>query len=418
MDGNKPDDDLKPDPSDRPSGRPRQNTTGYDKEPSLNIDDVDIEVEARAEAEADERRPTSAGRAREQEPFVAQDEEDRPRRRRPPAANKPSVSRQHIMLGVGILVLLLIIFGIGSALKGPSSNVNAGANNASSERNINLSGGSMTQENTVTNASPDASAQSGGDARDISLPPISSTPTQSLPAQTQDGQQRMEIQGDLNNALTPPQDGQVQMGDTASSTLPTQPATVAGIGNGGSREPQASRPAQVTEPRRPPRQTTVIEAPHKQPQRQAPAKSEPKPAVKAPTQTASTPAKAPVATSTPKAAESKPAAASAGTTTSSSAAKASTGNVGALTSASPSHYTLQLSSSSNYANLNAWAKKEKLQDYVVYQTQREGKPWFVLVKGVYASKDEAKRAVSSLPADVQAKNPWTKPISQVQSDLK
>ncbi|WP_333892038.1 SPOR domain-containing protein, partial [Atlantibacter subterraneus] len=99
-------------------------------------------------------------------------------------------------------------------------------------------------------------------------------------------------------------------------------------------------------------------------------------------------------------------------------AGASSGNVGSLKSAPSSHYTLQLSSSSNYNNLNAWAKKESLKNYVVYQTTRNGQPWYVLVSGVYASKEDAKRAVSTLPADVQAKNPWAKPIHQVQADLK
>jgi DamX protein len=41
--------------------------------------------------------------------------------------------------------------------------------------------------------------------------------------------------------------------------------------------------------------------------------------------------------------------------------------------------------------------------YVVYETTRNGQPWYVLVSGIYASKDEAKRAVTTLPADVQAK---------------
>ena len=64
------------------------------------------------------------------------------------------------------------------------------------------------------------------------------------------------------------------------------------------------------------------------------------------------------------------------------------------------------------------AKKEKLDRYVVYETSRNGQPWYVLVSGIYASKEEAKRAVTSLPADVQAKNPWAKPLHQVQADLK
>ncbi|WP_181942973.1 SPOR domain-containing protein, partial [Klebsiella pneumoniae] len=69
------------------------------------------------------------------------------------------------------------------------------------------------------------------------------------------------------------------------------------------------------------------------------------------------------------------------------------GNVGSLKSAPSSHYTLQLSSSSNYDNLNGWAKKENLKNYVVYETTRNGQPWYVLVSGVYASKEEAKKAV-------------------------
>lgn len=74
-----------------------------------------------------------------------------------------------------------------------------------------------------------------------------------------------------------------------------------------------------------------------------------------------------------------------------------------MKSAPSGHYTLQLSSSSNYNNLNSWAKKEKLEKYVVYETTRNGQPRYVLVSGIYASKDEAKRAVATLPADVQAK---------------
>ena len=142
-------------------------------------------------------------------------------------------------------------------------------------------------------------------------------------------------------------------------------------------------------------------------------------------------ARTPVKTETAKPAEvakpveaAKPAASSTAQAPAATAAPAAsggsktTGNVGALKSAPSSHYTLQLSSSSNYDNLNNWAKKENVKNYVVYQTTRNGQPWYVLVSGVYATKDDAKRAVSSLPADVQAKNPWAKPVRQVQADLK
>ena len=153
----------------------------------------------------------------------------------------------------------------------------------------------------------------------------------------------------------------------------------------------------------------------KAPETKAPAQTKPAVTqpVKAPTPAATTAPKATATTTAPAA--TTPAAPAAKT---GAASGKTTGNVGSLQSASSSNYTLQLSSSSNYDNLNAWAKKSNLKNYVVYQTTRNGQPWYVLVSGIYASKDEAKRAVSTLPADVQAKNPWAKPIHQVQADMK
>ncbi len=130
-------------------------------------------------------------------------------------------------------------------------------------------------------------------------------------------------------------------------------------------------------------------------------KTEPKPVAQAPKRTepaapvAST--KAPAATSAPAPKETATTApvqtASPAQTTATPAAGGKTaGNVGSLKSAPSSHYTLQLSSSSNYDNLNGWAKKENLKNYVVYETTRNGQPWYVLVSGVYASKEEAKKS--------------------------
>ncbi|SQI19841.1 DamX protein [Salmonella enterica subsp. arizonae] len=121
MDEFKPEDELKPDPSDRRTGRSRQSSE-RDNEPQINFDDVDLD--------ADDRRPTRARKARSEEPEVEEEYEsdeddtvveervDRRPRKRKKAAHKPA-SRQYMMMGVGILVLLLLIIGIGSALKAP-----------------------------------------------------------------------------------------------------------------------------------------------------------------------------------------------------------------------------------------------------------------------------------------------------------
>ncbi|MGM5094945.1 cell division protein DamX [Salmonella enterica] len=425
MDEFKPEDELKPDPSDRRTGRSRQSSE-RDSEPQINFDDVDLD--------ADDRRPTRTRKARSEEPEVEEeyesDEDDtvdeerverRPRKRKK-AAHKPA-SRQYMMMGVGVLVLLLLIIGIGSALKAPSTS--SSEPSASGEKSIDLSGNAADQANATQPAPGATSAEqtAGNTSQDISLPPISSTPTKGQSPVVADGQQLVEVQGDLNNALT---QNPEQMNNVAvNSTLPTEPATVAPVRNG-----STTRQAAVSEPAerhttRPERKQAVIEP--KKPQTTAKTTTaEPKkpvapvkrtePAAPAATPKATTTTAAPTATASAAPVQTaKPAQAS---TTPVAGGGKSAGNVGALKSAPSSHYTLQLSSSSNYDNLNGWAKKENLKNYVVYETTRNGQPWYVLVTGMYASKEDAKRAVSTLPADVQAKNPWAKPLHQVQADLK
>ncbi|WP_222889370.1 cell division protein DamX [Enterobacter sp. C2] len=438
MDEFKPEDELKTDPSDRRPGRTRQSSE-RDSDPQINFDDVDLD--------ADDRRPSRTRKAREEsdESYEEQELEEsavdeerverRPRKRKKAPAAKPA-SRQYLMMGLGILVLLLLIVGIGSALKSPADK--SGSEQASSEKSVNLSDNAADQANGTQPAPGATSAeQTAGNPQDVSLPPIASTPTQGQTPAAPEGQQRVEVQGDLNNALAQPQNQNQVDSVAVNSTLPTEPATVAPVHNAKaaeSRQTAASeRQASATEHRAAPRterQQAVIEpkptqsAPKAaaQPKRTETATSTAQPKATTSAAPAAKPSAAVTATAptqsakpatTPAPAAAAPAAAAPAAT-----ANASTGNVGSLKSAPGSHYTLQLSSSSNYNNLNAWAKKENLKNFVVYQTSRNGQPWYVLVSGVYASKDDAKRAVSTLPADVQAKNPWAKPLHQVQADLK
>ncbi|WP_449506701.1 cell division protein DamX [Enterobacter hormaechei] len=432
MDEFKPEDELKPDPSDRRTGRSRQSSE-RDNEPQINFDDVDLD--------ADDRRPSRSRNARnerEDEEYESEEElmdeqpvERRPRKRKKAVAAKPA-SRQYIMMGLGVLVLVLLIVGIGSALKAPSTH--STEQTASAEKSIDLSGNDASNQANGAQPAPGTTSaeQTAGNTsagQDISLPPVSATPTQGQAPVTPEGQQRVEVQGDLNNALTQPQNQEQVNAAVVNSTLPTEPATVAPVHGSNAQQQTAAtetKPRQtqtaarqerkqaVIEPKRETKPQTVAKAPEtKAPAQTKPAVSQP---VKAPTPAATAAPKATVTTTAP-AATAAPAATPTASASSTAAGK-TTGNVGSLKSASSSNYTLQLSSSSNYDNLNAWAKKSNLKNYVVYQTTRNGQPWYVLVSGVYASKDEAKRAVSTLPADVQAKNPWAKPIHQVQADLK
>ena len=300
----------------------------------------------------------------------------RPRKSSP--APKTPVSRQRMMMGIGVLVLLLLVIGIGSALNEPDSSKpaasagNGAATSGGNERNIDLSGSTMSGQN---DSAADGNAAAGNnDANEapqpVSVPPVSPTPTEAAPIEAPQNQQRVELPGDLNNALTN-QQGQMDsaaQGAMNSSSLPTAPATVSGSAQVAPSVQSGSKPASTHKP-------AVNPTPAKQ--------NHP--------QTAKQNSKA------------------APTASASHVAPAQQGTPGGS-------YTLQLSSASRSDTLKAWAKQQNLSNYHVYQTTRNGQPWYVLVSGSYATPAEAKRAVASLPADVQAKKPWVKPVSQVKKE--
>ncbi|QXG54929.1 SPOR domain-containing protein [Pantoea jilinensis] len=325
------------------------------------------------------------------------------RPRKPSAAAKVPASRQRIMMGVGILVLLLLVLGIGSALNGPdekkpatAGTTPAASGGSGSEKNIDLGGSSsmsagQTPPSGQTTPAADANnASTSGEGasapqRDVSMPPVASTPTQAAPVDAPANQQRVTLPGDLNSALTNQQQqvDNAAMGTQGGSSLPTAPATVSG--NAGT----AANPVAA-------------------PSRQTPNKSSAsaRPAHDSSHKTASKPATR----------DSKTHTTSAHSPASSAPATASTGSSSASKSVPGGSYTLQLSGASKAESLNAWAKQQNLSGYHVYKTTRNGQPWYVLVNGSYATPADAKRAVASLPAEVRAKNPWVKPVSQVKKE--
>ncbi|MGF6191825.1 SPOR domain-containing protein [Serratia sp. 2723] len=312
----------------------------------------------------------------------------RPSRSRRPAATGPrfAVSRQHMMIGIGILVLLLLIIGIGSALKAPTKHEVA---QQGATRDINLSGSSSltTSNNGVAGGTTDTNDNNGvstSQPQTVSVPPISSTPTEAQPVAPQGGAgERVDLPGNMADALSS-QQGQVDAAAAQSinapvSALPTAPATVM---NGAAARPAAHNNA------------TAATQPHK------------------------TPATKPAATK--PATSAKPSATTTTVYTPPASGKSGvvSGSGSSLKTAPGSHYTLQLSSASRSDTLNAFAKQQNLPHFMVYETKRDGKPWYVLVSGNYASSAEAKRAIATLPAEVQAKKPWVRPVQQVQQDLK
>ncbi|WP_350306649.1 SPOR domain-containing protein [Photorhabdus viridis] len=280
----------------------------------------------------------------------------RPSRSRQPL-NKPkfAVSRQQLMIGIGILVLLLLIMAISSALKAPTEHEKQQSPNVA-EKNIDLSGSPSKNDNNQSVTSENTTANTINGPQEINIPPVSGTPTQPQQPQVNNGEsQRIELPGHTPDALTQQQSN---------------------INHAVQNLNQAQQPQTVTPP----------PAVQQKPENIHPLKPE-------------TPAK------------SKP------STNHTSNSKNNAAGSNPL-KAPINHYTLQLSSASRSDTLTAFAKKNNLTHYKVYETKRNGKTWFILIHGDYSSVSEAKRAVSSLPAEIQAKKPWVRTMQQVQQDLR
>lgn len=331
----------------------------------------------------------------DQEEFKADDElkpdaSDRrpPRsRNRRPAASRLAVSRQHLMIGAGVLALLVVIVVIGAALKSPTKDNASASATPGGAREISLS--DSGSDANVPVASNRTEAQDGrgldsaspGQPQPITMPDVASAPMPSAPVAQDGGQQRIDLVGNsLSDALS--------QQEAELDALPTAPATLAGSA---------------------PRMT------QKAPAEMAPSHRE----EKAPARhSEKSVARAPTASSSPKQTVHLPTVGSNGKPTASLPPTAGSSAGGALKSAPGSHYTLQLSGASQPNTLKAFAQRQNLSHYWVYETSRNGKPWYVLVSGNYATSAEARRAMAALPTEVQAMKPWARPLSQVQKDAK
>lgn len=88
-----------------------------------------------------------------------------------------------------------------------------------------------------------------------------------------------------------------------------------------------------------------------------------------------------------------------------------------LRTAPAHHYTLQLSSAATPDGLYQSARRHKLSNYLVYETVRHDRQWYVLVYGDYPDFSSAKSALHSLPSAFDKNNPWIRSLKQVQREL-
>lgn len=90
-----------------------------------------------------------------------------------------------------------------------------------------------------------------------------------------------------------------------------------------------------------------------------------------------------------------------------------------LRAAPSDYYTLQLMGSYNKSDVIALIDSNRLEGKATYyQTLHDGKPWYVLVYGLYKTSQEAHIAIKQLPKDLQQQKPWVNLISNVQASIR
>lgn len=79
------------------------------------------------------------------------------------------------------------------------------------------------------------------------------------------------------------------------------------------------------------------------------------------------------------------------------------------------HYTVQIIAMYDRKRLCKFIDKNHLNKQVkIYQSELQGKPWYVAVCGDFKSHEEALKAISCLPAEVKEQKPWVRSVASLQ----
>ena len=87
---------------------------------------------------------------------------------------------------------------------------------------------------------------------------------------------------------------------------------------------------------------------------------------------------------------------------------------GDIRSQPPGYFTVQLVASSSMKNLMAFVQRHNLSDQWIAETNVNGRTWFVLLSGVYASKNEAANALADARARLDT-SPWIRTVGSLQA---
>lgn len=85
----------------------------------------------------------------------------------------------------------------------------------------------------------------------------------------------------------------------------------------------------------------------------------------------------------------------------------------------PNSYSMQIASGQYVDTIRDFIAEHHIKNNLAfYSTTRKGKPWHVLIYGIYSNKDLAIKAVGQLPNKLQRAKPWIRQLSGIQKDIR
>jgi DamX protein len=82
-------------------------------------------------------------------------------------------------------------------------------------------------------------------------------------------------------------------------------------------------------------------------------------------------------------------------------------------------FTLQMLTVSSEARAVSFVNARRDVDrFALYRVQRNGQVFFVVVYGIYDSREEAQNVAASLPDSFRNITPWARPLSQIQDAIR
>lgn len=87
---------------------------------------------------------------------------------------------------------------------------------------------------------------------------------------------------------------------------------------------------------------------------------------------------------------------------------------GDLSSQPADYFAVQVCASRSMKQLGTFAKRHNLSAQWTAQTTVKGETWYVLLEGVYATRDEAKAALAQVSGQVDTR-PWIRSIGSLQA---